>query len=166
VPPFRAIVVGEGPEHGNLKQRCIQLGLTSAVNFVGQQSQMSPWYDLADIFVLPSHSEGSPNVLLEAMCAGLPIIATSAGGIPEIVTHTSDALMVPTQDPSALATQIDRLLRDRSLRVQLGSAAAQRVTRYSPQAYCKSMTGHIQDVLTSAQLLPSSDRRVAGVRQE
>ena len=97
---------------------------------------------MADVFVLPSLSEGSPNALLEAMACGLPIVATRVGGVPEIAVDGETALLVPPEDPVALARAIDRLLRDRPLAARLGSAARAAVlTRYTPELRATTLSG-------------------------
>jgi Glycosyltransferase len=86
------------------------------------------------VFVLPSLSEGSPNALLEAMACSLPIVATRVGGVPEIATDGTTALLVPPRQPLALAGAIVRLLDDAALGAELGAAARRRVlTDYTPE---------------------------------
>jgi glycosyltransferase involved in cell wall biosynthesis len=95
---------------------------------------------MADLMVLPSHSEGSPNVLLEAMAAGLPIVATRVGGVPEIVCHGQTAILVEPRKPRALAHGISLLLSDRSLAKQLSANALRAVLDYSPLARMRALT--------------------------
>ena len=96
--PMHLLVVGSGPELEALKETCRDLGLLERVSFLGQQEGVSPYYAIADVFVISSHSEGSPNVLLEAMDAGVPIVATLVGGVPEILTNEQEALLVKSRD--------------------------------------------------------------------
>ena len=72
----KLVIVGDGPERAKLVATARSYAFESEVTFAGQQSEVLPYFSIADVFVLPSHSEGSPNVLLEAMAAGVPIIAT------------------------------------------------------------------------------------------
>src|SRR5207237_6913302 len=105
-----------------------------------QLSDVQPFYAAADVLVLPSHSEGSPNVLLEAMAAALPIVATSVGGVPEMVESNESALLVPSNDSPALAAGITRLLTDTKLGHRLATNASALVaSRYSPEEYVQSM---------------------------
>ncbi|MDQ1470871.1 MAG: hypothetical protein QOJ99_2351, partial [Bryobacterales bacterium] len=113
--PVCLVLVGDGPEAANLKALCAQLDLQELVIFAGHQTDLRPFYAFADVFVLPSHSEGSPNVLLEAIDANLPIVATTAGGIPEMVTTELNALLTPPMDVEALAGSILRMLKDKPL---------------------------------------------------
>ena len=86
-------------------------------------------YSSADLFTLPSLAENMPNSLLEAMAAGLPVVATPVGAIPDIVVDGESGLLVPMRDSDSLANAIERLVRDAPLRRALGSAAADRVRR-------------------------------------
>jgi glycosyltransferase involved in cell wall biosynthesis len=80
----------------------------------------------SDVLVLSSLSEGIPVVVIEAMAAGLPVVATAVGGVPEVVRHEREALLVPSQDEEAMATSLRRLRDDPPLRRALGEAARQR----------------------------------------
>jgi glycosyltransferase involved in cell wall biosynthesis len=99
---------------------------------------------MAQIAIMASHSEGSPNALLEAMAAGLPIVATRVGGIPEIATHEETALLVGARRPHAMAQAIQRLLKDRGLRDRLSARAKATAASYSPEAYRRSLTAVYQ----------------------
>ena len=102
----RLVLLGSGPELPRLEQRAGGLGIGSRVTFVGHVADPRPFYAASDLFVLPSHSEGSPMVLLEAMAAALPIVATSVGGVPEMVADGESALLAPARDSAALARAI------------------------------------------------------------
>ena len=136
---FAVVIVGDGPERDRIRRRAKQLGISDLMFMVGQQSDVIPFFTMAELMVLPSHSEGSPNVLLEAMAAGLPSIATRVGGVPELVRDGESALLVPADDPEALANAIRRALSDLALRKRLGSNARDIARHYAPEAYCKSM---------------------------
>ena len=85
--------------------------------------------------MLPSLSEGSPNVLIEAMAAGIPIVATAVGGVPETVTDGIEALLVPAANPAALAAAISKVIGDPDLAGRLAEAAQARVQReFLPEA--------------------------------
>jgi glycosyltransferase involved in cell wall biosynthesis len=134
---IRLVLVGDGIERRNLETVVASSGLTREVIFAGQQRDIWPYYGLADLFVLPSLSEGSPNVLLEAMSAGVPIVATSVGGVPETVENESTALLVPSRDPASLAAACRRILSDTALAARLAANGSIRVVdRFSPQSYC------------------------------
>ena len=138
--PLRLIIVGEGSERPRIEELCRNLRLTDVVILAGQQDDINPYYSTADVFVLPSHSEGCPNVLLEAMAAGVPVVATDVGGIPEVVTNGRDAILVKKHDQAGLASATGKILQDRDLRDRLVSSAREIVARNTPEAYFKSMT--------------------------
>ena len=89
----RFVVAGDGHDRQKLKDMAKSLLVEDWIIFAGQVADLVPYYTMADLVVLPSHTEGSPNVLLEAMAAGLPIIATAVGGVPEIVENEKQALV-------------------------------------------------------------------------
>jgi glycosyltransferase involved in cell wall biosynthesis len=133
-------LVGDGPERTNLERQAFARGLADRVIFAGHQADTSPFYPGAEVFVLPSLTEGSPLVLLEAMLARTPIVATSVGGVPETVCNERSALLVPPQQPEALGDAIARLLMDKNLAAKLAANAYDIVTqRHTPEAYCNSL---------------------------
>lgn len=139
------VLVGEGPERPRIEKLCRSLRLTSEISLVGQQNEIDPYYGIADLLILPSHSEGCPNALLEAMAAGVPVIAAAVGGIPEIVTHGQDAFLVKERDREELASATARLLHDRELCGRLVSRARSIVARKTPEAYFKSIASIFSD---------------------
>jgi glycosyltransferase involved in cell wall biosynthesis len=145
---FHVALVGEGVEEARLMALRAELGLEKHVTLAGLQHDVRPYYTCADVVVMPSHSEGSPNVLLEAMAAGVPVAATRVGGVPEIATDGETALLVESRNPEAMARGIQKLLRDPALRAELARNARELVEReYSPEAYRRSMTEIYQEVL-------------------
>ncbi len=141
------VVVGEGPDRQKLKDMARYLLVEDRFVFTGHLTDLRPYYTLANVFVLPSHTEGSPNVLLEAMAAGLPIVATAVGGVPEIVTNEKQALLVEKHNPLALAQAIGRLLSDATLQRKLAEAARLAISIHSPTAYCDSILSLYQSCL-------------------
>jgi glycosyltransferase involved in cell wall biosynthesis len=118
------VIVGDGPQREALEQKIAALDLRGRVHMQGQQADVLPWLRALDIFALPSYAnEGVPQALLQAMLVELPCVTTQVGGIPEVATHERTALVVPPQDPSALAAAIERLSNDEGLRRELGEAA-------------------------------------------
>ncbi|PYU24131.1 MAG: hypothetical protein DMG32_14615 [Acidobacteria bacterium] len=144
---LRLIIVGDGPDRQKLKDAARTLTLADSITFAGHQKDVTPYYTLADLMVLPSHTEGSPNCLLEAMAAGLPIVATAVGGVPEIVSAKNAAVLVESGNPAALAGAIARLLDDESLRSQISTAARSTASAYSPESYCAAMLSLYSDCL-------------------
>lgn len=145
------LIVGDGPERRRLHALCSELRLDDIVRFTGYQSNVLPYYGISDVFVLPSHSEGNPNVLLEAMAAGVPTVATAVGGVPEILTHEVNALLVPKHNIVQLANAIQRLLNDPLLRDQIASKAKEVVAQHHPQDYFQSLMGIFQEVIVEAR---------------
>jgi glycosyltransferase involved in cell wall biosynthesis len=144
----RLIVVGDGPERARLEAAAEAQGLKQRVIFTGQIGEVQVFYAAADVLVLPSHSEGSPNVLLEAMSAGLPIVATAVGGVPEVVKHDESALLVPAADPGALAAAIARVLTEQNLGERLTTNSAALIAdRFTPPQYARALVEIYRDVI-------------------
>jgi glycosyltransferase involved in cell wall biosynthesis len=112
-------VVGEGPQWGALNHQAEELGVVDRVRFMGTRHDLQDLYLAADVFVLPSVSEGMPMVLLEAMGSGLPVIASGLGGIQAVVMDGENGLLVPPAEVESLALAINRLLADEVLRERL-----------------------------------------------
>lgn len=124
--------VGGGPELQTLLARAAARGVRHAFSFLGHQDDVPARLAAGDIFVLPSRSEAFPNAVLEAMASGLPIVASSVGGILELIHDNQTGLLVPPGDPEALADRICRVMADSALGTRLGDAARAEVTaRYS-----------------------------------
>ncbi|MDX6382873.1 MAG: hypothetical protein QOK48_446 [Blastocatellia bacterium] len=147
---LKLVIVGDGPDRSSLEAYAESLGVNEMVVFAGQVNDVQPFYTVADVFALPSHSEGSPNVLLEAMAANLPVVATAVGGVPEIVENNTSALLVPANDPRALGAAMARLLTDGELRERLVKNAAELVdTRFTPDNYARALVGIYREVIES-----------------
>ncbi len=144
---FKLVIAGDGPERSGLLERIRALGLGQTVALAGYVADVAPLYALATIVVVPSHSEGSPNVVLEATVRGVPIVATSVGGVPEILTDNENGLLVPARDPTAMANAIGRLLTDEDLRRRLGAAGRIRALDFTPTAYRRSLSNIYLEVL-------------------
>jgi glycosyltransferase involved in cell wall biosynthesis len=147
--PLRLILVGEGPERLRIEELARRLQLTDIVTLTGQQDDVNHYYGIADLFVLPSHTEGCPNVLLEAMAAGVPIVATEVGGIPEVATSGEDAILVRKRDRIGLASAIASVLKDRVLRERLVASARSIVSSKTPEAYFKSIASVFRNICTN-----------------
>ena len=147
----RLILVGDGPERLAISQAIQAAGLNEQVRFAGQLKDVAPYYRAADVVAIPSLSEGSPNVLLEAMAFGAPVVATPVGGIPEIVTHGESALLVPVRSPQAMADAIDELLSNEAMAKSLARRAQENVEQnYSPDSRARSLLEIYSDVYRQA----------------
>ena len=124
---FTAQVVGDGPERPAVEAEIRAAGLLEQVELMGERRDVPQLLEDADVFVLSSRSEGAPLSVLEAMAAGLPVVASAVGGVPEIVDDGATGLLVPPGDTTALTAAIERLLADASLRARMGAAGWQRV---------------------------------------
>ena len=130
-PGLTLDLIGDGPARGMLKAQAAALGLSDRVRFLGYRSQGAVAEALAecDMLVLPSFAEGLPVVLMEALAARLPVIATRIAGVPELVEDGVSGLLVPPGDVAALARAIGRLAGDAELRLKMGDAGARAVAR-------------------------------------
>jgi len=127
---YRAAFVGEGPLLPEIAGAIRQRGLTERIDLLGNGGDVPGVLASADVFVLSSRSEGFPVSILEAMAAGLPVVATDVGGVAESVIDGETGLLVPPGDPGALASALDRLLADSALRLRLGAAGRERARRH------------------------------------
>lgn len=144
----KLIIVGDGPERGRLEAAADAHGIKERVIFTGQISEVQLFYAAADVFALPSHSEGSPNVLLEAMAANLPIVATAVGGVPEILEDNESALLVPVNDAHAMAAAIARVLTDQNLAERLtNNSAALIASQFTPEKYVRALVEIYSEVI-------------------
>ena len=123
IPAVRLEIFGEGPERPKLERLITGLNLDSRVSLRGQIARPQDALSQIDLLVLPSEAEGLPMVLLEAMAAGVPIVATDAPGIRDVVRHDHTALLVPVGSPAALTAAIVRSLACAELRSRLTARA-------------------------------------------
>jgi len=130
-PDIRLTVVGDGPERGEAETLARAAGIGDRVQFTGYQSsaRVAEWLSRADVFVLPSLAEGVPIVLMEAMAAGVPVVATNVGGTSELVVDGENGFLVPPTVTDALVSRIRQLLDDPALRTRLGRAGRETVVR-------------------------------------
>jgi colanic acid/amylovoran biosynthesis glycosyltransferase len=122
-------IVGEGPERKKIEELIIQLELQTKITLKGalSQHQVRDLYKKTDIFVLPSFAEGIPVVLMEAMSMEIPTIATNINGIPELIQHEVDGILVFPSDDVQLSEAIEKLINSPKLRESLGKAARAKI---------------------------------------
>ncbi|MDQ6664139.1 MAG: glycosyltransferase [Acidobacteriota bacterium] len=123
-PRARLLLAGEGPLRSEIEKQIATLGLEGRVSLLGRRSDIPEILSAVDLFVLASRWEGNPLSVMEAMSAGLPVIATSVGGVPELVRDGISGLLVPPGEPKLLAAAIGRLLDDADARASMGRIAA------------------------------------------
>ena len=126
-PALRVEIAGAGPEQTDLEQKVRELGLAGRVDFLGWIEDLNSILARWDIFALPSLEEGFPLAVLEAMAAGLPVVASRVGGVPELVADGETGWLVPLRDPVALGCQLRLLLCSPENRKRMGTAAQARV---------------------------------------
>ncbi|NLN19584.1 MAG: glycosyltransferase family 4 protein [Firmicutes bacterium] len=156
LPSLRFFVVGSGPDLSEFTARTAALGLTERLIFLGYRDDVPDLLQAADLFVLPSHSEGTPLSILEAMAARCAVVATNVGGIPEIVEDGQTGCLVPARRPAELARAIARLALDPDRRIKMGEAGHRRVeTRFTQDQMLTKITSLYQSLLTRQTRLPS-----------
>lgn len=126
-PNIKCILIGDGSLRKSLETQVEELNLKSCFHFLGFRDDVQAWLNAMDIFVLPSISEGLPNVVLEAMACKKPVIATAVGGIPEAVIDGVTGSLIPPRDSDAIAQAISKLLENDKLTEELGSKSRLRV---------------------------------------
>lgn len=126
LPDVTAVVIGDGSERAALEALSRELGVDDRIEFLGWRQDPRAYLATLDIFVLPSRSEGFPLAIVEAMLAGLPVVATDVGSVAEAVAHEETGLLVPADDVEALTAAIRRLADEPALRARLGSEAHKR----------------------------------------
>ena len=132
---WELVIAGDGSQRAALAALAASCGVADRVRLIGRQAEIQRLYTEADVFALPSRWEGFPNALLEAMAAGLPVVAADCQTGPrEIVRDERDGLLVRTEDVDVLTHALARLIDDRDLRRQLGAQAARAISRYDPGA--------------------------------
>jgi glycosyltransferase involved in cell wall biosynthesis len=130
MPDIHAVLVGGGSQSAELRALTDRLGLAGRIRFAGQQQNVVPWLAAMDVFVLSSDREGMSNALLEAMAAGLPVVATAVGGNPDVVEDGVTGFLVPPRDPVAMAEALSTLMHDPQLRLRMGLSGRKRVLQH------------------------------------
>ncbi len=128
---LRLVMIGEGPLRGACARLVSESGLEGRAWLAGKRSDVPELLRGMDIFVLPSHTEGTSNAILEAMATGLPVVAVNAGGNAELVRHGETGLLVPSSEPAALAAAMSRYVEDAGLRRRHGAAGRRRAETFS-----------------------------------
>lgn len=125
-PGLVCLCAGRDDSGGKVPSEIRRRGLEGQIRLLGFLQDAGVVYDAADLAVLPSHWEGLPSALVEALRAGLPSVATEVGGVPELIRPGQEGLLVPPRDPQSPGDSLDQVLRSPELRASLGAAARQR----------------------------------------
>lgn len=145
----KLVMVGSGTTLDNIKSRIADLDLNQSVVLTGEREDVHQLLALSDVYASSSQREGLPLAVLEAMMAGLPIVATSVGDIPNVVTEET-GVVVPPHHPELLAAAIEQLLKDPNKRRSMGQAAYRRaMNEYTVEAWMKKHLTLYREVLSS-----------------
>jgi len=128
------VFIGKGDLDVDLRAEALKTGANGRVNFLGWRNDIDEIMPIFDIFVLPSLNEGMGRVLVEAMAAGKPIVASNVGGIPDLVKHDHNGLLVPPGDEKALAAAIEQLINDPAKAKMMGQRGKERCHQFSIEA--------------------------------
>jgi glycosyltransferase involved in cell wall biosynthesis len=123
---FHCVIAGDGALAGDLESLRAQLGLAQDVTYIGRIVKVAEFLSALDILVMPSRTEGLGTILLEGIYAGCAVVASNAGGIPEVIEHGTGGLIFPVDDFAAMAAHLERLLADRNLQQTLNEGARAR----------------------------------------
>lgn len=147
IPEVRFVLVGQGPLEREIRERARLLGLDGTVVFVGYREDVPRITGIFDVFALPSLFEGLSIALIEAMALGKAAVVTNVGGVPEVVQHMRQGLIVPPGNPPALAKAILTILQDRPLRERLGRAAKRRAADFDIRTAVRRMEEVYRELL-------------------
>lgn len=149
-PSARFVIAGTGPLERELAQKVRDLRLENCVRMAGFVDNVPGLFSGLDLYVLPSDTEGIPLALLEAMAAGLPVVATRVGGVPEVVVDGVTGFLVPPRQPKALAQAIVRLLVDPDLAKSMGASGRERAeSMFDARVTAERTVQVYRDVLAS-----------------
>ena len=159
-PQVHFLVIGDGPEREALQAYAERLGMQKHVHFLGFRQDARALVGSLDILVVPSLSEGTPLVTLEAMAAGVPVVASAVGGIPEQIRHQREGLLVPPANAQALGEAVLQLLNNPSRMQRLGQAGKQRVLS---QFRLETMVQQTEDVYRTMLGWPARSAVASGM---
>jgi glycosyltransferase involved in cell wall biosynthesis len=147
LPDTELVVVGDGPERSSLAELANELGVDDRITFTGWRDDARAAFADFDVLVLPSSSEGLPLVLVEAMLAELPVVATDVGSVPEAVSDGETGVLLAPGSPPAIAAALERLRDDPGLRVRMGKAGRREaLQRFSPEAAARAFAQLYEEV--------------------
>ena len=152
------VFVGKGDLDIDLRAEALKLNQNGMVKFLGWRNDIDEIMQIFDIFTLPSLNEGMGRVLVEAMAAGKPIVASNVGGIPELVNHGENGLLVPPGDEIALADSIKRLISDPEKAKLMGLKGRKRCRQFSLESMVEKIDDLYEELAVPCALLPE-DRK-------
>lgn len=147
-------MVGDGPEREGLEQLAHELGVARSVYLVGYQTDVAPYYELFDAFLLPSLNEGTPVSAIEALASGTPVVANRVGGVPDVVRDGIDGFLVEPGDVDGAAERLARLAADRDGARRMGAGGRERVrSRYAVERLVADIDRLYRSLLESKGVL-------------
>jgi glycosyltransferase involved in cell wall biosynthesis len=157
-PSTRLVLVGDGERRAELEALAGELGLTDAVRFAGYQPRPEAYLRLMDVFALTSRTEGMPMALLEAWAAGVPVVASRVGGLPELIREGETGLLFDFPDADALAALLRRVLDDPTLAQSLGAGGRREVEeKYDERAMARTYAAHYDLLLAGRRAVWPAD---------
>jgi glycosyltransferase involved in cell wall biosynthesis len=157
-PSAHLVLFGDGPLEAELRRHCWQQNLQSQVMFAGFRTDVARFFHCFELFVHPSTEEGLGTTILDAMAARLPVVASRAGGIPEVVRHGETGWLVPPAAPTELAGPVISLLEDPRRRLQFGEAGRLRVeTEFSIARLCNETLSAYREALVARTSPPCNE---------
>lgn len=158
LPDLRLLIVGSGPSKSDLVGQAESLGIKDKVLFEPHSENIGNYYDAIDVFVLPSRSEGLPNVVLESMSQGKPVVATDVGAIREIIDDNKSGWIVPSDDADAMSDSLVRILADKERMSTIGELSRKSlIPKFCPDVRAMKMMQVYASVLDDAT---SSDQEM------
>lgn len=162
VPGARLLLVGDGEVRPEIERQVAAHGIRAAVELAGWQANLSDVYGRMDVLVLASRNEGTPVAVIEAMAAGLPVVATAVGGVPDVIADGETGILVPSGSTVDLAAAMTRLARSPAERQRLGAAARQAVrARFAAERLVSDVAALYRSELhrvRSPPVAPANDR--------
>jgi len=151
IPRLVLILLGEGRERATLEDLARDLGIRKHVIFAGFKKDIRPWIQACDLLINPSLTEGMPNVVLEAMALGIPVVATAVGGVPDLIQNGKSGLLVPPARDEILAAAIYRLFANPAEARHLVQNAQIQLEEYSPARQCQKLLSLYSEVLRASK---------------
>jgi teichuronic acid biosynthesis glycosyltransferase TuaC len=148
------VMCGSGPEESALKALIREKNVEDAVRVVGEvePEQMSKWMQVSDLFVLATHTEGMPNVIMEAMACGIPVIATAVGGLPAAIGDCEGAILVPPKNVDAFVEAIMRVVNDSKLCKRMQKAARKKAEQeFGVEQNARRILNYLKQVIEESK---------------
>lgn len=150
---IKLILIGAGPDLEMLKEMAIRFNIQGQVHFLGHQANPHPFYELMNIFCIPSIQEGFGLVAVEAMLHSLPVIATKVGGLQDIVLNEETGFLIPPDSPASIAEKIQRLAENSEFGRQMGKKGKERaIMHFSTDRYCREVENFYLELIDRKEL--------------